>query len=174
VANAVLDGADGVMLSEETASGNYPVEAVRFMDEIIRAAEKDYPHGRHLQHRPAREVPDSVAHSSCLLADHLEAAAIVAPTFSGFTARLIAHFRPRAPIVALSPNESVIRRLNLFWGVRPFLFERARDTDEMIAEAARKVQDVGLAGIGDTVVITAGHPVWEQGTTKMLRVKRLK
>jgi len=174
VANAVLDGADGVMLSEETASGNYPVEAVRFMDEIIRAAEKDYPHGRHLQHRPAREVPDSVAHSSCLLADHLEAAAIVAPTFSGFTARLIAHFRPRAPIVALSPNESVVRRLNLFWGVRPFLFERARDTDEMIAEAARKVQDVGLAGIGDTVVITAGHPVWEQGTTKMLRVKRLK
>ncbi len=174
VANAVLDGADALMLSEETASGNFPVEAVKFMTDIIRAAEESYPHGRHMKDRPGKEVPDSVAYVSCLLADHLEAAAIVAPTYSGFTARLIAHFRPRAPIVALSPNGVVVRRLTLFWGVLPFRFDRAQDTDEMIAQAAQKVVALGLAAAGDRVVITAGHPVWEQGTTKMLRVKTLK
>ena len=144
------------------------------MTQIIREAEKRYPHGRHMHVSPAKAVPDSVAHASCLLADHLDAAAIVTPTFSGFTARLIAHFRPRAPIVALSPNAAVVRRLTLFWGVVPFLFAHAKDTDAMINLAAERTREVGVADLGDTVVITAGHPVGEKGSTKMLRVKLLK
>lgn len=173
VANAVLDGTDAVMLSEETASGAYPVGALEFMLRIVKSAEEDFPHERFLQLVPRRDVSESVAHASCVLADHLDASAIVATTRSGLTAQHISRFRPRQPILALSPDRSTVRRLSLFWGCVPRMVTDPQGTDEMIENAARSALETGHGTRGDLVVITTGHPVWVAGTTNMLRVKRL-
>lgn len=173
VANAVLDGTDAVMLSEETAIGRYPVEAVGFMTRIIESAEKNYPHDRYLRMIPEKDVSDSVAHASCDLMDHLDASAIVAPTQSGKTAEHISRFRPKRLIIALSPNLLTVRRLALFWGCLPRLVTDLRDTDDMIEKAAMAALKTGYVSKGDLVIITAGHPVWVAGTTNMVRVKRL-
>jgi len=173
VANAVLDGADAVMLSEETAAGAFPVEAVRFMARIAESAEKIFPHDKYLSLLPKKKVPDSVAYASCILADHLEAAAIVPTTRSGFTAFQISRFRPRTKIIALSPDETTVRRLALFWGCIPVLVDEARDTDEMIEKTALSVLRTGVVSKGDLIIITAGYPIWAAGTTKMLKVKEL-
>lgn len=173
VANAVMDGTDAVMLSEETASGSYPVSAVQFMARILKSAEAHFPHGRYLQMIPHEAVPEAVAHASCILADHLGAAAIVAPTQSGRTAWHISRFRPARPIIAISPNPRVIGRLSLCWGCTPRPVAESRDTDEMIEKAAREALESGHASRGDLVVITSGHPVWVAGTTNMVRVKQL-
>jgi pyruvate kinase len=173
VANAVLDGTDAVMLSEETAIGAYPVEAVRFMVKIITSAESRFPHEKYLQLVPKKDISASVAHASCVLADHLEAAAIVAPTQSGLTAMHISSFRPRRPIIALSKNPETVRRLSLFWGCFPRLMPETRETDDMIEAAAEEALATGRLAKGDLVVLTAGHPAWVSGTTNMLRVKRL-
>jgi pyruvate kinase len=173
VANAVLDGADAVMLSEETASGSYPVQAVQYMVRIAESAEKHFPHDRYLKALPNKAVPESVAYASCILADHLDAAAVVATTRSGSTAGHISKFRPRPEIIALSPDARTVRRLTLYWGCRPSFVADPRDTDEMIESATLSVEEKGLASKGDLVVITAGHPVWVAGTTNMLKVRRL-
>jgi len=171
VANAVLDGTDAVMLSEETASGRYPVKAVQFMARIVTSAERYFSHQRYLQRVPSKEVPESVAHAACILADHLEASAVVAPTHSGQTARYISRFRPKQPIIALSSNQKVVQRLALFWGCIPQLVPEPRDTDDMIDTSTRSALETGLVSRGDVVVITAGHPVGVVGSTNMVRVK---
>ena len=173
VANAVLDGADAVMLSEETASGDYPVESVRFMGRIIESAFPNFPHERYLNLVPPKDVSASVAHASCILADHLNARAIVATTRSGSTAMHVSRFKPRTKIIALSPDPATIRRLALFWGCFPRLVPETKDADERIDEAARSAVETGQVAKGDRVVITAGHPVWVEGTTNMLKVKTL-
>ncbi|MBU2498119.1 MAG: pyruvate kinase, partial [Proteobacteria bacterium] len=129
VANAVLDGTDAVMLSEETAIGSYPVEAVRFMARIIESTEENFPHSRYLKLVPQKEISESVAHASCVLADHLDAAAIIATTQSGLTARHISRFRPARPILALSPHRTTVRKLTLSWGCIPQLVPDPKDTD---------------------------------------------
>ena len=171
VANAVLDGTDAVMLSEETASGRYPVKAVQFMVRIVTSAERYFSHQRYLQRVPSKEVAESVAHASCILADHLEASAVIAPTRSGQTARYISRFRPKQPIIALSSNQKVVQRLALFWGCIPQLVPEPRDTDDMIDTSTRSALETGLVSRGDVVVITAGHPVGVVGSTNMVRVK---
>jgi len=173
VANAVLDGADAVMLSEETASGSYPTEALQYMIRIAESAERNYPHAKYLQLMPRNNVSESVSYASCILADHLDTAAIVAPTQSGSTAMNISRFRPKARIIALSPVESVVRRLTLYWGVTPSHIPEAENTDELIESAASLALATDEIEEGDRVVITAGHPVWVSGTTNMLRVKQL-
>ena len=173
VANAVLDGTDAVMLSEETATGDYPVQAVQFMARIIKSAEKNFFHERYLQLLPKKEVPDSVAHAACVLANHLDASAIVAPTLSGKTAMHISRFRPQQPIIALSPSGDVVRRLTLFWGCLPYLVPEPTDTDDMIESSAQLVLKTGYVSKKDLVIMTAGHPVGVAGTTNMVRVKRL-
>ncbi len=173
VANAVMDGTDAVMLSEETASGSHPVEAVQFMARIVKSAEAHFPHGRYLQMIPHQAVSESVSYASCILADHLGAAAIVAPTQSGRTAWHISRFRPARPVIAISPNPLAVNRLSLCWGCTPRLVVKSRDTDEMIEMAAREALVSGHASGGDLVVITSGHPVWVAGTTNMVRVKQL-
>jgi pyruvate kinase len=173
VANAVLDGTDAVMLSEETATGRYPVEAVEYMGKIAENAEVDFPHDGYLRQVPSRSVPEAVAHASCVLADHLGATAIVAPTKSGFTAMLLSRYRPRPKIIALSPDKGAIRKLALCWGCIPGHMDETETTDEMIQQAAQTALGSGYLEKGDLVVITAGHPVWVAGTTKMIRVKRL-
>ncbi len=173
VANAVLDGTDAVMLSEETASGNYPVEAVGFMNRIASTAETGFPFDAYLSAVPEKEMSASVAHASCILADHLEARAIIAHTQSGLTARQIARFRPRQPILALSPKEATVRRLSLLWGCLPRLTTVSTDTDGMIEKSAQTAVEAGLVERGDMVVITVGHPLWVAGTTNMIRVKKI-
>ncbi len=173
VANAVLDGTDAVMLSEETASGDYPVEAVRYMDRICRAAETGFPYRSFLEMAPEREVPQSVAHAACVLADHLDARAIAAYTYSGATARFIARFRPRQPIIALTPSQTAAARLAMIWGCQPLLVHHPENTDRLLEEAAVTLSDTGRLSPGDLVVMTLGYPLWQQGTTHMLQVKRV-
>jgi pyruvate kinase len=173
VANAVLDGADAVMLSEETAIGKYPVEAVKIMSRIIEQTESTYPHEKYLEFMPGNSVPESVAHAACILAEHLNASAIVAPTQSGFTAMKLSRFRPRQDILALSPSLETVRRLALCWGCRPALITEVQDTDAMIDTVAQAALDTPFVSPGDIIIITSGHPLWVSGTTKMIRVKEL-
>ncbi len=174
VANAVLDGTDAVMLSEETASGGYPIEAVRYMAQILERAETRFPHGKYLNMMPRKNVAESVAHVSCVLADHLDAAAIIAPTQSGKTAQHISRFRPKRTIVALSKRPEVVRRLSLYWGCMPLLLEEGGGTEDMFEKAAQSAVASGGVDEGDLVVVTAGYPSWVAGTTNMLRVMRLR
>ncbi|VBB42790.1 Pyruvate kinase [uncultured Desulfatiglans sp.] len=173
VANAVLDGTDAVMLSEETASGRYPVEAVRFMAQILQQTEIHFPHARYLERPVGGDIPEAVAHASCTLAERLHAAAIIAPTRSGQTARLISSFRPGNHLIAVSPSEETVRRLTLCWGCLPILVARPSDTDDMFDKAAAAALDSGNVREKDLVVITAGHPVWVPGSTNMVKVRYL-
>ncbi|MBU1171114.1 MAG: pyruvate kinase [Proteobacteria bacterium] len=174
VANAVFDGADAVMLSEETASGSYPLAAVEYMAKIALNAEKGYPHDRYLTlttHEP--NIALSVAYASCILAEQLNASAIVASTKSGFTAKQISRFRPYSKIVALSPDKKALRKLALYWGCEPGFVAIPNNTDEMIEKVAESALETGAVQKGDLIVITGGHPVWVEGTTNMMKVKRL-
>ncbi|TYT74331.1 pyruvate kinase [Desulfobotulus mexicanus] len=173
VANAVLDGTDALMLSEETAMGTFPVEAVQYMAKIAARAERIFPHERYREKPEDSGVPESVARASAMLADELDAAAVVAPTRSGFTAAQIARFRPRCPILALSPEAKVVQRLCLHWGCIPRLFEEEQDTDTMIEKAGNAALEAGLAKAGQSVILTAGHPIWQKGTTNMVKVRVL-
>jgi len=173
VANAVLDGTDAVMLSEETAIGKYPINAVQFMSRITKYTEEDFPYLDYLQLIPRKIISESVAQASCVMANHLDAVAIIASTQSGRTAMHISRFRPLQPIIALSPNPETVRRLTLFWGCIPRLVTEAEDTDKMIETAAGTAHELGFVSKGDLVVITAGHPIWVAGTTNMVRVKMI-
>lgn len=173
VANAVLDGADALMLSEETAMGRYPVEAVQYMTRIAERAEAFFPHERYRERPEHCGIPDSVARASAELSDELGAKAVVTPTRRGFTAVQVARFRPRCPILALSPDPVVVRRLCLSWGCIPLLFPEEKDTDVMLEKAGDSAIVAGLATKGERVVLTAGHPLWEQGSSNMVKVRVL-
>ncbi|MBW2370461.1 MAG: pyruvate kinase, partial [Deltaproteobacteria bacterium] len=154
VANAVFEGADAIMLSEETATGSFPDQAVAFMARIAESAEREFQHDKYLGLIPKKEMSESVAHASCVLADHLDAAAVIATTRSGATARYIARFRPRARIIALSPDLATVRRLSLVWGCIPHWVPGTKNTDEMIENAAGTSLESGMVKPGDLVVIT--------------------
>jgi pyruvate kinase len=173
VANGVLDGADAMMLSEETAIGKHPALAVKYMANIAKAAEKEYPHERYLRDPHKKNVSESVAHAACDLAENIEAAAIVATTRSGSTAAHISRYRPITKIIALSPDITAVRKLCLYWGCLPCHVPLADDTDEMIEKAAESALKTGLVLKNEQVVITAGRPLWAKGTTNMLWVKTL-
>ncbi|MCD4751061.1 MAG: pyruvate kinase [Thermoanaerobaculales bacterium] len=173
VANAVLDGTDAVMLSEESAVGRYPTESVDFLDRIARSAENSLdPLG--LVKRPLpTDTPSrstAIGRSACLLAHDVGAKAIVATTTSGSTARILASFRPGVPIVGLTSDQKVMRQLNLSWGVRPALTEVFSNTDDLFSQAREWCSEHGLARPGDAIVVTAGLPIAETGTTNVLRV----
>ncbi len=173
VANAVLDGTDAVMLSEESASGNYPVEAITFMDKICRTAETGFPYSDYLEMKPQKEVSESVAHAACVLADHLDAKIIVSRTLSGDTARFIARFRPRQPILSLSPDEKTVRRLAMIRGCFPYLAQDADLSAQLLEKAARAVLPDAFLSANDLIVITRGETQWLTGSTNILQVKRL-
>ena len=173
VANAVLDGTDAVMLSEETASGKYPAEAVQYMARIAQSAEEKFPHKRFLRMVPKEGTAEAVSYAASILADNLKASAIVATTRSGSTAAHIARYRPAQPILALSPDEMTVRRLALYWGCLPFYLPTIEDTDKMVEQAALAAMEKGHVRKGERVVITAGRPIWKQGTTNMLWVREL-
>ncbi|NHM28322.1 pyruvate kinase [Desulfofundulus sp. TPOSR] len=173
VANAILDGTDAIMLSGETAAGHYPVEAVKTMARIASRVERALPYEEILQRRGralARTVTDAISHATCTTAQDLGAAAIITSTETGYTAKMVSKYRPRAPIIAVTPVARVLRKLALVWGVQPLLVGRTRDTDSMIASAIEASLAADLIKPGDLVVITAGVPVGVHGTTNLLKV----
>jgi pyruvate kinase len=171
VANAVLDGTDAVMLSEETAAGRHPLNALCFMARIIETAEKDFQYERYLGRKPEEEVSESVAHAACVLANHLNASAIVAPTSSGKTAAQVSRFRPRQPVIGLSPNISTVRRAMLYWGCEPVHTDSFGGGDDLFDASVAEALRHGLVKKGELLVVTAGFPFWVPGTTNMIRVR---
>jgi pyruvate kinase len=173
VANAIFDGTDAIMLSAETAVGQYPVAAVEMMARIAGATEPALPYGDNIaaaQHSPSQGVTDAVTQATCEIAYELNARAIAPATASGYTARMVARHRPATPILVITPSEPVRRRLALVWGVQTVLAPDAQTTDEMIAAAEHAAMAAGLAASGDTIVITAGIPLGGRGKTNMLKV----
>lgn len=173
VANAILDGTDAIMLSGETAAGHYPVEAVETMARIARRVEEALPYEEILRRRGgslSRTVTDAISHATCTTAQDLEAAAIITSTQTGYTAKMVSKYRPKAPIIAVTPEPRVLRKLALVWGVQPLLVGRTRDTDSVIASAIEVSLSADLIKPGDLVVITAGVPVGVHGTTNLLKV----
>ncbi len=172
VANAIYDGTDAVMLSGETASGEYPIEAAQTMARIAAITEQDFPYEKWLTN-PATTQLGSVAaigRATVEIAEEIGAKAIVTSTRTGTTASLIAQFRPRTPIIATTPYETVQRRLALMWGVQPMLAPEHQTTDEMLRTAAALVVKSGIAKHGETIVITAGIPITGNNPTNMLHV----
>ena len=168
VANAIFDGTDAVMLSAETAIGQYPVEAVQMMARIAAATEPALPYGDHMA--PAHNPTDAITQATCQIAHELGAKAILPSTHSGYTARMVSRHRPAAPILVITSSERVRRQLALVWGTQSTLVPQYQTTDEMIVLAERSAVAAGLAAAGDTVVITAGIPAGDGGRTNMLKV----
>jgi pyruvate kinase len=170
VANAVLDGSDAVMLSEETAMGRYPVQAVDVMQRILRNAE---PLIAPRLDPGGRDVADRITRAAVEMADQIDAAAIVVPTLSGFTVRMVARHRPRMPVIALVADDAVLRRLALVWGVTVVAVPRYADAKMMMERFAEPVRKTGLVAEGSTVVVTAGWPFAKAGTANLLHVATL-
>jgi pyruvate kinase len=176
VANAILDGTDALMLSGETAVGNYPLETVRTMARIARTTERNLPYADWVQravHYRSDTVTDAISQATCEIAAELEAQAIFTSTMSGLTAQMVARHRPLQPILAFCPLEGVCRRLALVWGVTPLRLEEFADTDAMIANATEAACQRGLVDMDDLVVITAGVPLGGTGRTNLLKVHRV-
>src|SRR5919205_277487 len=176
VANAILDGTDAVMLSQESAVGAYPVEAVSMMAAIAERTERVAPYERWNEHRVRRDRRDpayTVAYTACRAASELGLAALVCPTLSGRSARLISAHRPTVPIYALSPGRETVRRCGLMWGVQAASLRRWETTEELIAASARRVVELGWVKPGDRVGITAGLPSGRPGTTSLFQVQEV-
>ena len=174
VANAIFDGTDAVMLSGETAVGGYPVETVQTMARIARRTEEALNFENMLadaEKHVEKNVTDAISYATCHTAQELGAAAIITPTESGQTARMVSKYRPRAPIIAVTPGYAVAAQLKLIWGVLPVLCPPAGSTDEMFHNATHTAQQAGLIRDGELVVFTAGVPVGVSGTTNLLRVE---
>ena len=176
VANAIFDGTDAVMLSQETAVGQYPVETIAMMAAIAENTEQALPYRVWNEERVRRDARDpayTVAYSACAAARELHLAAIVTPTLSGRSARLVASHRPNVPIYALSPGRETVRRCGLMWGVRAASIRRHEVTEALIADAARRVVELGWVKPGQRVAITAGLPSGRPGTTSLLQIQRV-
>jgi pyruvate kinase len=173
VATAIYDGADAVMLSAESAMGRYPREAVEMMDRIIRSTEQHKMYRSIIEAtQPDEEAtpPHAVAAAAADLASAIHAAAIVAYTSSGATAARIARKRPRVPILATTPSLEVSRRLCLLWGAHSAVSGHVQSYEEMVRRATELAKREEFAGAGDTLVIVAGIPLGQAGTTNNLRV----
>lgn len=173
VANAILDGTDAVMLSGETAIGEFPIEAVRMMAKIAVETETSLDYRGLWQEKSravAKNVTDAIAQATVDIALDLEATAIVTPTSSGMTARAVSKYRPPAPIVAAATSPSTYRQLALSWGVYSLLVAPSRNTDDMVEEAVEGVKRAGLVKDGDVVVLTAGVPAGVPGRTNLIKV----
>ena len=176
VTTAILDGTDAIMLSEETAIGNHPVEAVQFMHKLAVTSESsiDYRNSLHRDvNKDKVNISQAVSHAACLLAEEVGAKLIVASTMSGATAQQISSFRPIEPIVAFTSSEEVRRRLNLVWGVIPYFVKTLKSTDQMLVNVKNMIMENNMAMAGDAIVITAGVPFGIKGTTNLVSVEIL-
>ena len=170
VANAIFDGTDAIMLSGETAAGKYPVEAATMMAKIAEKADIAALEAGKQRQITVKSITDAISHATCSIALELGAKAIITSTKSGYTARAVAKFRPKAPIIAVTYNEKVLKTLQLIRGVMPLKVNETSSTDEMFHEALKGAVTSGMVISGDLVVITAGVPVNVTGTTNLIRV----
>jgi len=173
VANAIFDGTDAVMLSGETAAGAYPLEAVQTMARIAERTEIALDHKKAfapLETPAQKTVTDSISSATCRAAHELGAVAIISATHSGHTARMVSKYKPKAPIIAVTPRERIATALTLTWGVYPLLSPPTFHTDEVFNTAVSIALDAGLIKNGDLVILTAGVPVGVPGTTNFMRI----
>ncbi len=178
VANAVLDGTDAVMLSGETAAGKYPCEAVNVMDRICRSVEENRPQlYNSLKYRKPewkeKQIIESLSYSCVTIAENVEAKVISTITHSGSTARRIAKFRPKVPIVAFTESQKVRRQLNLVWGVHSVRLRELFDTDSSVKMMEEYLQENGLVKKGDRVIIATGMPIAKRGRTNMIKISTI-
>ncbi len=171
VANAILDGTSAVMLSGETAVGEFPIQAVATMDQIARAVEPSLGY-RHQFPSPEEEttVGQAMSNAACDLAEGLGATALLVPTFTGRTASAVARLRPRRPIIGLTHHEYAVRQMALEWGVTPVLIPEASDVTDLWDRSIEAAREAGLVEAGDRVVLTAGTAVNLPGTTNVIKV----
>ncbi|MCP4425875.1 MAG: pyruvate kinase [Chloroflexi bacterium] len=177
VANAILDGTDAVMLSNETATGKFPVEAVQMMCNIAEIAEREFPYDLWRQRRQRTQngsagIAEAISAASCEVARQVSARAIVSSTVSGYTAQQIALHRPETAVMAVSPSPYTQRRLALVWGVDCLLVSGFSDTDTMLTQAVEALRSFNLEP-GDKLVITAGVPIGSHGTTNLIQVREI-
>lgn len=173
VANAILDGSDAIMLSGETAAGQYPVEAVQTMDKIARSTEGAVDYRKVVSARRREQhgnMTESIGQAAAYTALNLEVSAVLAPTESGQTARMIAKYRPGCPIIAMTPSVERARKLTLSWGVYPIPGKRALSIDGVLQEAVDASIEKRYVKHGDVVIITAGVPVGQAGTTNLMKI----
>lgn len=173
IANAIYDGTTAIMLSGESAAGLYPVEAVKTMARIAERTEEDIDYNGRMKRRKETDhfdITTAISHATCTTAMDLNAAAIITVTISGFTAGMIARYKPKCPIIACSVSPSVCRQLNLIWGVTPMWIARENTADDLFEEAVRTAEEAGYIKKGDRVVLTAGVPLGVSGNTNMIRV----
>jgi pyruvate kinase len=170
IANAVLDGTDALMLSEETASGDYPLEAVKTMAQVAQETEQILEPRYQFAGR-VKSIPEAISFAAISLARDLHVEAFLIPTSSGSTARMIARYRPQHPIIAISPEPQTVKTLCLVWGVFPVPVKGFQSTDVMFQVAQEKALRLGCVKRGDLVVITAGLPLHQAGTTNLITVK---
>jgi pyruvate kinase len=176
VATAVYDGADAVMLSAESAAGDYPVESVEMMDRIIRRVETDQYYQQILHAIPAESeatTADAISDAASRVAEQIAASCIVTYTTSGSTALRASQKRPTVPILTITPRIETARKLALVWGIHGIAAPDATDFDDMLAKAIQHAHAHGFAGNGDQVVITAGFPFGTPGATNVLRISRV-
>jgi pyruvate kinase len=176
VANAVLDGADAVMLSGETSVGRFPVEVIRTMANIIREMENFdgiYNKEQLPEKSESRFISDSICFNACRLAQRVEADAIITMSFSGYTAYKIASQRPNAPVYVFTGNRAILTQLNLVWGVKAFYYDRAVSTDHTIADIKYLLKKAGLLKQGDLVINIASMPIEEKGKSNMLKLSHV-
>ena len=177
VANAIYDGTSAIMLSGETASGNYPVEAVQTMHAIAVRTEEDMMqnHNRFL-HQPVKQklsISAAMAHAACTTARDIGADAILSVSQRGITAQMVSRFRPATTVIALLMDDQLRRQMSLYWGVEAVKMPYANNSDELVDLAVESAEKAGLVKNGDLVVVTAGVPVGIAGTTNMIRVKQV-
>ncbi len=176
IANAIFDGTDAIMLSEETSIGKYPVQAVKTMTKIAGTTEGELPYKQMLLERGGwseSKTDELISYSACYTAHSLGAVALVAFTQSGSTAGRVSRYRPRMPILAISPSAIAVGRLLLRWGVYPFQIEGASSVEDLFATGTRLSKELGLAKPRDLIVITGGIPVGVAGSTNLLKVERV-
>lgn len=177
VANAIYDGTDAVMLSGETAQGKYPLEALKMMAQIAETTEKqlELHLPEHAKLHSRRGISSAVSNAAVTTAESLQAKAIICPTMSGFTARLISKLKPEAVIIGASPNDEVLRKMQIYWGVRPLKTAQERSTDMVFQHAIDVTENAGYVEEGDIVVITGGvatsPAATRRGLTNMIRVQ---
>ncbi len=173
IANAIYDGTSAIMLSGETAVGKYPVESVKTMVKIALEAEQSINYADIMRHREIMSNPDitnAIAHATCTTAADLKASAIITMTNSGLTGCMVSKYRPECPIIGCSAYPETCRQLSLVWGVSPVLMDKKKNTDKLVEHAVQRAKDEGLIVDGQIVVITAGIPLGDAGTTNMIKV----
>ncbi len=173
VANAIYDGTDAIMLSGETASGKYPIQAVKTMRKIAIETEREADYEsmyRKIAQNLTNSVTNAVCFASCTTAKFVDASTIICPTYSGKTARLISMFRPESTILAPTMNPVTCRQLNMLWGVVPVILASEASADVLFFKATEVAKKKGVAKSGDKVVVTAGLPLNTKGSTNLMRV----